>query len=121
MAIYMLWVLILVLRASCLLRRISASHMLLFFLTLVTWLMAVIGVFVAAYYPYSTSGEAFLGVHGVLNLYVWTLAVCFTPVSSTSDAIDKPPEEMAAVVVGTGDSDPDIARWTDSEFKAVEL
>lgn len=80
----------------------------------------MVGVFVAAYYPYSTSGEAFLGIHGVLNLYVWTLAACFTPVAPGSDSVDKPPGEMAAVVVGTGD-DPDIVPWTDSEFKAVEL
>lgn len=121
MAIYMLWMLVLMLRSCCKLRRSSPSHVLLFFLTIITWFVAVVGVFIAAYYPYSTSGEAFLGVHGVLNLYVWTLAASFTPVVNGADSVEKPPGEMAAVVVGTGDNDPDIAPWTDSEFKAVEL
>lgn len=123
----MLWVLILVLRSCGTLRRSSPSYILLFFVTVLTCLVAVIGVFVASYYPYSTSGTAFVGIHGLMNLYVWTLAASFAPIETSREIFpkDDPAGEMPTVVVGGTEHDnSDIAAWTehaDHDFKAVEL
>lgn len=134
LAVYMLWVIVLGLRSCGSLRRVSPSYVLLYCITLLACLVAVIGVFVAAYYPYSTSGVAFVGIHGLLNLYVWTLAISFSPVRSRSvsggdsNALgvgDKSSAAGGTAVTGTraGAVD-DISGWEDSadgDFKAVEL
>lgn len=117
----MLSAIVLVLRSCGGLRRASASFVLLYCITLLSCLVAVIGVFVAAYYPYSTSGVAFVGIHGLLNLYVWTLAACFTPVEGghAGEAPTKVPAVTATVA-----EDADLRGWSnsaDTDFKAVEL
>lgn len=129
---YILWVLFLMLRSCGSLRRASPSYILLFVVTLLTCLVAIIGVFVAAYYPYQGSGVAFVGIHGLLNLYVWTLAASFAPVVSGREIFPKgaPAGEIPAVVVGSGMDvgDVDLSAWNstnipavDHDFKAVEL
>lgn len=126
LAAYMLWAIFLILRSCGGLRRLSPSFVLLYFVTLLSCLVAVIGVFVAAYYPYSTSGLAFIGIHGLLNLYVWTLAVSFAPVrESASRGAPSNSPAMPTTVTGTDKDDvEDMNGWadsTDNDFKAVEL
>lgn len=136
-----MWTIVLGLRSCGSLRRVSPSYVLLYFVTLLACLVAIIGVFVAAYYPYSTSGAAFVGIHGLLNVYVWTLAVSFSPVrtrsSKDSNSLgmgDKPVSlggGNSAVVTGTEDergnrhsNGSNGSGWedpADSDFKAVEL
>lgn len=134
LSVYMLWAILLGLRNFGGLSKLSPSHTLLYFVSLLSCLVAVIGVFVAAYYPYSTSGVAFVSIHGLLNLYVWTLAVSFSPVrsqTSGADALgmgDRPVElrRPSAAIGGTGkrQHDDDLPVWedpADTDFKAVEL
>lgn len=129
LSVYMLWALVLALRSCGALRRVSPSYVLLYCITLLACLVAVIGVFVAAYYPYSTSGVAFVGIHGLLNLYVWTLAVSFSPVRarplSEGDphALGMGDKSAGPAVIGTG-GDGDGDEWenaADGGLKAVEL
>ena len=137
LAVYMVWVILLALRSCGSLRQSSPSFILLFFITLLTCLVAVIGVFVAAYYPYSTSAVAFVGIHGLLNMYVWTLAASFSPVRAVAPLGglgmgDKPVVLRAASSAVTGTSRGHGAggmgdhskAWEDpgdSDFRAVEL
>lgn len=138
LSVYMIWALLLGLRSCGGLRKVSPSYILLYFVTLLACLVAVIGVFVAAYYPYSTSAVAFVGIHGLLNLYIWTLAISFSPVrgavsggSSSLGVGDKAAAGggASAAVTGTGagrrsGADDDISPWenpADADFKAVEL
>lgn len=138
LSVYLLWALVLGLRSCGGLRKLSPSHILLFCVTLLACLVAVIGVFVAAYYPYSTSTVAFVGIHGLLNLYIWTLAISFSPVrgglSGGPNSLgvgDKAVAEggPSAAVSGMGadrrgGADDDISGWenpADADFKAIEL
>ena len=136
LAVYMVWVILLALRSCGSLRQSSPSFILLFFITLLTCLVAVIGVFVAAYYPYSTSAVAFVGIHGLLNLYVWTLAASFSPVRAVVPPGglgmgDKPVvlRASSSAVTGTsregggivGDNSKAWEDPGDSDFRAVEL
>ncbi|CAN0106049.1 unnamed protein product [Sphacelaria rigidula] len=133
MTLYVLWVIFLILRSCGTLRRASLSYILLYAVTVLTCLVAVIGVFVAAYYPYSGSGVAFVGIHGLLNLYVWSLAASFAPVDSGSESFPKGNHhvgEMPTVVVGGTAAiiNGEHTAWTsedlpsiDQDFKAVEL
>lgn len=145
LAVYMLWAVLLGLNSCGGLRKVSPSYILLYFITLLACLVAVIGVFVAAYYPYSTSAVAFVGIHGLLNLYIWTLAISFSPVRTSNSAArgsshslgvgDKAGPEgggrgrSGAAVTGTGagrrsGADDDVSAWEDPadvDFKAVEL
>lgn len=119
LAVYMLWVLMLVLTSCGRLREVSASYVLLYFVTLLSCLVAIIGVFVAAFYPYSTSEIAFVSIHGLMNLYVWTLALSFSPirVEGASEGLgmgDKPRRVETGTAKGWDDG-------MDSDFKAVEL
>lgn len=138
LSVYLLWTIVLGLRSCGSLRRVSPSYVLLYCITLLACLVAVIGVFVAAYYPYSTSGVAFVGIHGLLNLYIWTLAVSFSPVRSRSVGDphslgmgDKPVSISGGTSAVTGTNERSNSNgqgssssWenpTDSDFKAVEL
>lgn len=137
LSVYLIWVLLLGLRSCGGLRKVSPSYILLYFITLLACLVAVIGVFVAAYYPYSTSAVAFVGIHGLLNLYIWTLAISFSPVRASASGGphslgvgDKPAAagSASAAVTGTGagrtGAEDDISAWedpADADFKAVEL
>ncbi|CAM9176066.1 unnamed protein product, partial [Choristocarpus tenellus] len=80
MSVYMIWIVYLLVRSRGLLKRMSVSYLLLYFSSLISCIVGVIGVFAAAFYPYSTSTSAFLALYGVINMYVWGLAGCFTSV-----------------------------------------
>ncbi|CAM9791664.1 unnamed protein product [Ectocarpus sp. 12 AP-2014] len=131
LSVYLLWIVVVGLRSCGRLRTVSPSFILLYCITLLTCLVAVIGVFVAAYYPYSTSAVAFVGIHGLLNLYVWTLAACFAPVRTPSLGMRDKPVSIGgtSAVAGTTrqnhrDEEEDISVWedpADGDFKGVEL
>lgn len=136
LSVYLLWTIVLGLRSCGSLRRVSPSYILLYCITLLACLVAIIGVFVAAYYPYSTSGTAFVGIHGLLNLYIWTLAISFSPVRSRSTGDphalgmgDKPVSIRSGTSAVTGTNQRENSNgqgngWedpADSDFKAVEL
>ena len=121
----MIWVLLLVLTSCGRLRQVSPSYILLYFITLLSCLVAIVGVFVAAFYPYSTSEIAFVSIHGLMNMYVWILAGSFTPVRvARSDGGLGLGDKALAADTGTAHHGGLGNGWddaTDSDFKAVEL
>ena len=50
-----------------------------FYLTLLTLLVVLISVALGLYYPYFTSSVSFLCAYMVINMYMWTMAFCYTP------------------------------------------
>ncbi|CAM9852793.1 unnamed protein product, partial [Discosporangium mesarthrocarpum] len=80
MFIYMAWIFYLIIRSWGVRRGMSPSYRLLYLASLVTCAMAIVGVFAAGFYPYSTSTSMFLALYGLTNLYIWGLSISFTPV-----------------------------------------
>jgi Wnt-binding factor required for Wnt secretion len=89
MVAYMMWLLVLVATGCCkYVRKLSRGYKFLFALTVLTVVMCCAGVFTAAAYLLSSSGTVFLGFYGLMNVYVWTLAIAYMPVHETSDMND---------------------------------
>jgi Wnt-binding factor required for Wnt secretion len=89
MAACMMWLLVLIATGSCkYVGKLSRGYKFLFALTVLTVVMCCAGVFSAATYPLSSSGTVFLGFYGLLNVYIWTLALAYMPVHETSDMND---------------------------------
>ncbi|KAG5178203.1 Wnt-binding factor required for Wnt secretion-domain-containing protein [Tribonema minus] len=79
MAVYLVWLAVAILRGCVYVQRLSAAYQFLYSITMVTFFISIVGVFTAAFYPWSTSGITFLGFHGLYNLYIWTLAFAYAP------------------------------------------
>jgi len=84
MLIYIFWVLYLI--VSCLhhLKQMMSAYLFLFGLTMFVMFMTIIGIFAASLYPYQGSGVVYLTFTGMYNMYVWILAICYTPCGQTN-------------------------------------
>ena len=79
MSIYMLWTLILfcmVVFKSC---ALPVPYKWLFGLSSFTLLMVIIGTFVGIAYPVPSAAFIFVGFYGVINAYVWIMAIAWAP------------------------------------------
>jgi len=79
MAAYILWISYLVVSCYHHLKDMLPAYLFLFSLTMFTIFITIIGIFVAAFYPIRSSGIEFLTFFGVYNLYIWVLAIAYTP------------------------------------------
>mmetsp|Transcript_8850 Transcript_8850/g.11675 ORF Transcript_8850/g.11675 Transcript_8850/m.11675 type:complete len:468 (+) Transcript_8850:272-1675(+) len=79
MAAYILWISYLVVSCFRHLKDMLPAYLFLFSLTMFTIFITIIGIFVAAFYPIRSSGIEFLTFFGVYNLYIWVLAIAYTP------------------------------------------
>jgi hypothetical protein len=99
MTIYLLWCIFLIASSCRYVSSLTSGYQFLYSITLLTLFISVIGVFTAAFYPWSTSAVTFLGFHGLFNIYVWTLSYAYAPIYSSPDVNEFAEHEM----VGTFD------------------
>eukprot|EP00656_Telonema_subtile_P051087 TRINITY_DN6791_c0_g1_i4.p1 TRINITY_DN6791_c0_g1~~TRINITY_DN6791_c0_g1_i4.p1 ORF type:complete len:467 (-),score=69.46 TRINITY_DN6791_c0_g1_i4:105-1505(-) len=79
-AVYLIWVLIAALGAMySMLSYFPARQFLFVFFVLLTTIVTALGTLISYYFTVSTL--QFVMLFGTCNLFVWTLAVCFCPVS----------------------------------------
>lgn len=77
--VYMLWTMILfamVVLKSC---TLPVPYKWLFGISSFTLLMVIVGMFVGIAYPIPSSPFVFVGFYGVINTYVWVMALAWTP------------------------------------------
>jgi len=79
MVIYILWILYLLVSCFHHVKSMIPGYRFLFFVTLVTIIVTIIGVFLVAFYPLRGAPIGLLSIFGLYNLYVWTLALAYTP------------------------------------------
>ena len=81
MAVYMLWTFILFLMVVVKSCALPVPYKWLFGLSSFTLLMVMIGMYLGIAYPVPSTPFIFVGFYGVINAYVWVMALAWAPAS----------------------------------------
>lgn len=65
----------------------TRAYKVVFFLTIFTFFLVIVGIFVAAFSPYPTESITFLVFYGQINVYCWLMALAYAPLT-TGEAVD---------------------------------
>jgi len=84
MSIYIAWMATLLIWTFVVFNDLPASFKWLFGCTVFTMTLVVIGVFAGIAYPVPSSSFNFIGFYGMINVYVWIVAIAWTPVQANS-------------------------------------
>ena len=83
--IYILWFLYYMCRGFRTIASLPPAFIMVFLLTAISALATVAGILAGSYYPLA-GGVSFLGVCGLMNMYVWTLAFVYAPLEAAGGA-----------------------------------
>lgn len=113
--VYIIWMAVLVVWSGLLFAHLTNSYKWLSGLTIFTIILTLIGCFLGIAYPVPSSAFVFLGFYGMINAYVWILAVAWTPQPSNHSKLGLASDmEMTSV-----DHGPDSVDFSDSNNRAV--
>ena len=84
-SIYIIWYLWYLCKAISAIRRMPPPFLFVFIITLFTFIATCVGFYMGSFYPIPSAPIAFLGLTGMYNLYVWTLAFIYAPLTSNQE------------------------------------
>eukprot|EP00640_Fibrocapsa_japonica_P001900 CAMPEP_0113937038 /NCGR_PEP_ID=MMETSP1339-20121228/3746_1 /TAXON_ID=94617 /ORGANISM="Fibrocapsa japonica" /LENGTH=441 /DNA_ID=CAMNT_0000939653 /DNA_START=105 /DNA_END=1430 /DNA_ORIENTATION=- /assembly_acc=CAM_ASM_000762 len=79
MAIYIIWMIYLIVSAFHHIKEMLPCYHFLFGVTLLVIIITVVAVFLASLFPVQSTPVQFLGLYGMYNMYIWMLAFAYTP------------------------------------------
>lgn len=111
---YIIWMAVLLVWSGVLFCHLTESYKWLSGLTFFTIVLTLVGCFLGIAYPVPSSAFVFLGFYGMINAYVWILAVAWTPQPSGHSKLGVASDmEMASM------DSADTVDFADSDTRAV--
>jgi len=102
LAFYITYVFMLLSSLLCNLARIKIPYLLLTFLTLCTFTVIVVTVYLGFTHFQSKSSLVFIALYGTINAYIWTLAYYFAPLQEEEEDLGA---DIEILLRGEGGSD----------------
>jgi len=112
MAIYVIWIMYLIIMCFRHVKQMILGYKFLFGLTLCVIIITIVDVLLVAFYPLRGSPVGLLSIFGIYNIYVWFLAIAYTPYDTarTYDTQKDATEEIEIVNVGKEVEVVDVAK-----------
>jgi hypothetical protein len=119
MAVYMLWTFILFLMVVVKSCALPVPYKWLFGLSSFTLLMVIIGMYLGIAYPVPSTPFIFVGFYGVINAYVWVMALAWAPLEIEGGVLGYDAEMEMGMTQGMRSSTDTIESETDTPFQHV--